>query len=195
MRCAGGTPAPRTETPPSGWRPGLAFALGAALLVAPTAALPAVPLRLQAGFAAVGGGAACSDSASTICPSWHQLSAAPAVLAAQVDFSLRPTLAVSPGLSWSFAPWRAEVPNLLTPSVDLGLVRRDRERLVRLTLGVEAPIDEQGQLGVGGRIGLGATLLGGPVPGLAFDVSAGIAEVGGRASPSVRLLIGVQLGG
>ena len=52
-----------------------------------------------------------------------------------------------------------------------------------------------GNVGVGGRVGLGATLLAGPVPGLAFDVGAGIAEVGGRASPSLSLLIGVQFGG
>jgi len=171
------------------------LAFGAALLVAPSAALPAGPVRLQAGFAAVGGGAACSDPASTVCPAWQQLAAAPAVLSAQVDLPLRPTLVISPGLSWSFAPWRAEVPSLLTPSVDVGLIGHGPERQVRFTLGVEAPIDGQGQVGVGGRIGLGATLLGGPLPGLAFDVSAGIAEVGGRASPSLRLLIGVQLGG
>ena len=195
VRCSRGVAAARTRTLPSGWRPGLALALGGALLVAPTAVLAAVPLRLQAGVAAVGGGAACSDPASTICPSWQQLAAVPAVLAAQADLSWSPTLVVSPGLSWSFAPWRSGVPSLLTPSVDVGLVRREGERLVRLTLGVEAPIDAQGQVGVGGRIGLGATLLGGPVPGLAFDVSAGIAAVDGRASPSLRLLVGVQLGG
>jgi hypothetical protein len=185
----------RTEARPSRWRPALGMALGAALLLAPAASRAAVPVRLQAGFAAVGGGAACSDSATTNCPPWEQLAAATGVLAAQVDLFLRPTLTITPGLSWSFAPWRSEVPNLLTPSVDVGWVRHDPDRQVRLTLGVEAPIDSQGQVGVGGRFGLGATLLSGPVPGLAFDVSAGIAEVGGRASPSLRLLIGVQFGG
>jgi hypothetical protein len=172
-----------------------ALTLAAALLASPTAARAAPALRLQAGVAAVGGGAACSDPSATICPSWHALAAVPALLSAQADFAWSPALVITPGLAWSFAPWHSGAPSLLTPSLDLGLVRRDPSRQVRFTAGLEAPFDEQGQVGLGGRIGLGATLLEGPCPGLAFDVGAGVAEVSGRAALSLRLLIGVQFGG
>lgn len=172
-----------------------ALALAAALLASPTPAQAAPALRLQAGVAAVGGSAACDDPATTICPAWQALAAVPAVLSAQADLAWSPALVVSPGLAWSFAPWRSGVPSMLTPSLSLGLVRRDPARQVRILAGVEAPIDGQGEVGFGGRIGLGATLLEGPCPGLAFDVDAGVATLSGRASLSLRLLLGVQFGG
>ncbi len=172
-----------------------ALTLAAALLASPTLARPAPPLRLQAGIAAVGGGAACDDPATTVCPGWHELAAIPAVLSAQVDLAWSPSLVITPGLAWSFAPWRSGVASLLIPSLDLGLVRRDPARQVRFTAGLEAPVDGEGQVGLGGRIGLGATLLEGPWPGLAFDVGAGVSEVSGRASLSLRLSIGAQFGG
>ncbi len=172
-----------------------ALLLAAALQASPSPAQAAPALRLQAGVAAVGGSAACDDLATTICPAWQALSAVPAVLSAQADLAWSPTLVVTPGLAWSFAPWRSGVSSLLTPSLSVGLVRRDPTRQVRLLAGVEAPLDGHGRVGVGGRVGLGATLLEGPCPGLAFDVDAGVAELSGRASLSLRLLIGVQFGG